>query len=43
MSHDEPITTLNWGVSPNNRWSFQYMQALFPIRKEGKWDYLRAF
>ncbi len=30
MRDDKPITTDNWGVAPNNRWSFQYMQALFP-------------
>lgn len=30
MSNDKPITTLDWGVAPNNRWSFQHMQALFP-------------
>jgi CubicO group peptidase (beta-lactamase class C family) len=30
MSHPENITTMNWNQAPNNRWSFQYMQALFP-------------
>ena len=30
MSNDDPITILNWGIAPNNRWSFQFMQALFP-------------
>lgn len=33
MSNDKAITTLDWGVAPNNRWSFQYMQALFPTRR----------
>jgi CubicO group peptidase (beta-lactamase class C family) len=30
MSHPENITTRNWNQAPYNRWSFQYMQALFP-------------
>lgn len=30
MGIDQPITSLNWSVAPNSRWSFQYMQALFP-------------
>ncbi|MFT6286768.1 MAG: CubicO group peptidase (beta-lactamase class C family) [Alcanivorax sp.] len=33
MSHDKQITTQNWGTPPNNRWSFQYMQALFPTHR----------
>lgn len=33
MSNDKPITTLDWGVAPNNRWSFQHMQALFPTQR----------
>ena len=33
MSDDKPITTQDWGVAPNNRWSFQYMQALFPTHR----------
>ena len=36
MSNDDPITTLNWGIAPNNRWSFQYMQALFPTCRLGR-------
>ena len=36
MTNDDPITTLNWGVAPNNRWSFQYMQALFPTCRLGR-------
>lgn len=26
----EPITVDNWGFPPNNRWSFQHVQSLFP-------------
>jgi CubicO group peptidase (beta-lactamase class C family) len=33
MNNDKPITTLDWGVAPNNRWSFQNMQALFPTHR----------
>jgi len=33
MKNLKPITTLNWGVAPNNRWSFQHMQSLFPTRR----------
>jgi len=30
MKNEQAITTLNWGTAPNNRWSFQHMQSLFP-------------
>lgn len=30
MSNYRPVTTENWGVPPHNRWSFQYVQELFP-------------
>lgn len=33
MTHNKPITTADWGTSPNNRWSFQHMQALFATRR----------
>ncbi len=33
MNDIKPVTTLDWGVAPNNRWSFQHMQALFPTRR----------
>lgn len=30
MTSNHSITTKDWNIAPNNRWSFQYMQALFP-------------
>jgi len=30
MTHPQGISTRNWNQAPHNRWSFQYMQSLFP-------------
>lgn len=38
MTHPQPITTWNWNQAPHNRWSFQYMQALFPTCRLAKGD-----
>lgn len=33
MTDEKTITVDNWGTAPNNRWSFQHMQALFPTTR----------
>lgn len=33
MTKEKSITVANWGDAPNNRWSFQHMQTLFPTAR----------
>ena len=38
MTHPSTISTWNWNQAPHNRWSFQYMQSLFPTCRLVKGD-----
>lgn len=42
-SNTAPITREDWGQAPNNRWSFQHMQSLFPTRRIARHGSQAAF